>query len=607
WMETLHHGQEIYILSVANLSDSWKAERESLILQDIKSILIEPIIASQQLIGFVGFDTVWDYKDWPENVRDLLHFFAHILGAFFARVQSEKRLKERLQRSSALVREKEDINNNMQNFYAKISHDIRTSLNAIVSTGKLLEQSALDSIQNNYVSMINASSMFLKNLLNDLLDFSAFSKEGFEIRTQQISVWEVVKNSVDALRVLALEKGLSITIEYEEIIPVHLYGDGVRLTQILINLLHNAVKYSSHGLIQVSVGVQRLSGKDALLEFVVMDQGKGMDKGMVQSLFPYGGKTPVSSPDGGYGLGLSIVKQLIDAMHGSLSVESAPGEGSTFSFVLPFALAGASTRMTSLRDPLGCPSVVFVGNPSHEANAFLSLLEKQHLRILRCTSLQQIPERNVYIVVVQEQMLQQHNSLETFGQIQKARNPPFLCFLYAQRFERANYEQYKAYVTIHGFFLETQPMMLWYLEMFKKLSIMEKPESLLSMYDFSTIRVLVVDDTSINLEILKYKLESMQVTVETAKTGKDALRILKKASFDIIFMDLHLPGLDGIQTTEMIRAFAKDVWVVALSAYISETEKAHCRRVGIEEYLRKPVEQGDLIEILCRYTAKETE
>lgn len=603
WMHTLRHGQEIYILSVANLPDTWKAEREILLPQGITSILIEPISASQQLLGFIGFDMVRTQREWPEDVRNLLHFFAQILGAFFARAHSQRRLKASLHRSSDLAREKDEINRYMQNFYAKISHDIHTSLNAIVGTSKLLEQSSPTADQQNYISMIKASSMFLTNLLNDILDFSLLSKKGFEIKQQRISIESVVRNSVEALRVLAMEKGLEVAVSFEEIIPGNLLGDSVRLTQILINLLHNAVKFSSRGPVQIKVSLLDLTARSAQLEFVIKDRGIGMDSQLVDRLFSNEGKTPAPSV-GGYGLGLSIVKQLVDSMQGTISVMSEPGKGTTFILSLPFKLVDIFPAVARQHEQKPYPSVLYLGTPTAHMHDFMALLEEQNISFHCCTSITDLSDWQVQVVIIQEAMLQQHRSKEAFLQwLHTTQHTPRV-FVYGQQFYRGNQGSFPHSFQVHGYLLEEHPVSLWYLEICKKLSTLEKPDSLLRLYAFSGVSALIVDDTSISAELLKYKLGILQVTVHTARSGEEAIEMAQRMSFHIIFMDLRLPGIDGMQAARQIQQLAKDGWVVVTSAFISIEKKERCKQAGICEFLRKPVEQAELIDVLTRYTTR---
>ncbi|WP_319757035.1 ATP-binding protein [uncultured Sphaerochaeta sp.] len=585
WMETLQHGQEIYIRNVAALPDAWKGEREILLPQGITSLLIEPISASHQLIGFIGFDMVRDYKDWPEQVRGLLHFFAHVLGVFFARMQSERKLKQALQHSRDLADEKERTNRYMQNFYARISHDIHNSLLSIVEAGNQLEKSTLTGIQRSSLSTIHASSLFLTNLLHDILDYSSFSKEGYTIKRQLFSVWVVVENAKEALSVVAAEKEISITTSYEQAIPSNLIGDGVRLAQILINLLHNAVKYSEKGPVKVSVSLGELTVNQAVLRFSVHDHGKGMDEDTVQNLFSQGDKTPVPSKDGGYGLGLSIVKQLVDAMHGSIDdVQSKIGEGTTFTISLPFAITDTSSKPLKFKVQPNFPPVCYVGEVTGQITQFLSLLKAQRIQ---CYTSSAIPSDEGQILILHEQLLEK-------SLIQGYARVPKKWFLYGATFDRAVYQRYKDSLPIQGWLLEGQSVLTWYLEFLKKLSI----RNLSPTYDFRGVRALVVDDAVINRAMMKQKLERWQVQVETAETGEEAIIRFKEAPFDVVFMDLSLSSLDGIETTKILMQQTASARIVAVSAYQGEEVRRRCKEAGITAFLRKPVQDADLADIL---------
>ena len=244
WMETLMHGQEIYIVQVQNLPDSWEAERAILLDQQIQSVLVEPIMASKQLFGFIGFDSVHSPKDWPQEVRELLLYFANILGAFFSRTSTEQQLAQALKTTTDLAATREQQNRSLSAFYAKMSHDIRNALYAITGSSEQLLQTLLAPQAQSAASMIHSNAVFVSHLIQDLLDFSTVSDQPLLLRSEPFSFPDVFSRSVAAVTLLASEKQLTINTIHDDTIPTTLLGDEVRLSQILINLLHNAIKFT---------------------------------------------------------------------------------------------------------------------------------------------------------------------------------------------------------------------------------------------------------------------------------------------------------------------------------------------------------------------------
>jgi signal transduction histidine kinase len=373
WHEALHQGQEVYIFSASDLPASWQSEREILAKYGVTSVLMEPICSDNHLLGFVGLDTKGHTLTWSEQMKGVLYLFANILGAFFARMKTEQKLKVSLKTSADLITQREKIHQALQSFYTKINHDTRNSLSAIHASCTLLKHTALDEKQRRYCDTIESNSQFLLNLIQDILEFSSMSGQPITRKEQPISLLHVVKNSVIAIGTLAHEKGLEIVLQWDNSIPSVMQGDPVRLSQILINLLQNAVKFTAKGTVSLKGELVGLTTGHAKVKLSVHDTGKGIDEQTLHCFLIDDDDTPLPSFGEGYGLGLGIVKQLSRALKGNLEVQSCVGQGTTFSLGLEFLI---SPRMDSSFSTLDSVQVLVVGTPSPAVAALLALMQE---------------------------------------------------------------------------------------------------------------------------------------------------------------------------------------------------------------------------------------
>lgn len=378
-------------------------------------------------------------------------------------------------------------------FLAHMSHEIRTPMNAIVSLSDFMSKTKLDDTQQSYIRDIQVSSNLLMNLLNGVLDFSKIEAGKLAIEQITFSPSETFDNVAAIARTRAQEKGLNFRMEGVDSLPKGLVGDPTRLSQILINLANNAVKFTDTGSIIIRASVQPTDNKQVLLTCRVEDTGIGMTEEQISHLFQSYSQADVSVSRryGGTGLGLAICKQLVELMGGEISVDSVPEKGSNFHFSIPFDVAEVPIETTK----------------THTAADEIGLNE-----------------------------------------------PP-----------------------------------------------METPASNLPLH--SPVRALLVEDNEINQRVAGKLLEYAGIEYDIAEGGNEAVTLVANNEYQIIFMDVHLPDIDGLEATRTIRTMeaGSSVPIVALTASEDEETKKRCFDAGMNDMLTKPIKQGLLYKALERW------
>lgn len=371
-----------------------------------------------------------------------------------------------------------------ENFLANMSHEIRTPLSGILGFTNLLQKRPLDETSMEFVSSIQRSGENLMTIINDILDLSKIEAGMMRITPGIFSINGLL-NSVETFFVeRAKEKGLSISSKVDPSIPDTLIGDATRLTQILVNLIGNAIKFTHQGSISINVYSKKLTEKEVVLGFTISDTGIGIDKEKQNEIFERfnQGEDSITRNYGGTGLGLSIVKNLILLQHGDIEVSSEQGKGTTFNFHIPYAVA-----------------------------------EEQ---------LSAIP-----------------------------------------------------FVDTHYF----------------------KDKSNIPL------RVLVVDDNTINQSLMKHLLMQWNIDFDIVSNGLEAVDYLRKNESDMVLMDIQMPHMDGYAATQQIREVLKlDIPIIAMTAHALAGEREKCLSRGMNEYISKPIKEEELFKLISNFGLNNT-
>lgn len=512
-------------------------------------------------------------------------------------------------------------------FLASMSHEIRTPMNGVIGMLDLLQQSSLVGTQLDMVKLTRESADALLTIIDDILDFSKIEAGRLELESQRFSVADVTEKTGGLLNRLAERKGIALGVFCDPNIPAALLGDATRLRQVLINLIGNAIKFSS-GLShagRVSVRAT-LCGRDtshAMLEFRVADNGIGMDEATMARLFNSFTQADASTTRryGGTGLGLAISKQLVELMGGRIHVESRPNHGSTFLVRVPFALAPQAAEEEPAANSLDALPCLVIGGREGIADDLACYLAADGATVHRALDQEAIDrwtqaqpaERAVWVIEVPDKL----PVLEALLEATRAR-PELsvrVVLVVTARDQRNPVAHADGFLIVDGNALARRTLM-------NAVSVAAGRTTLERQHPAARVRtphtppptreeairqrrlLLVAEDNEINQRVISEQLNLLGYAVDVAANGREALAKWRTGEHALLFADLHMPEMDGYALALEIRlteAGRRHVPIIALTANALQGEAERCRSVGMDDYLTKPAPLAKLAATLERW------
>jgi PAS domain S-box-containing protein len=604
----------------------------------LRSAFAFPIPVADGIIGVMEFFSR-ELQAPDEHLLTMLDAAGSQVGQFVERRQAESELKEyaasleearreqeanaarltRLIREIELARKQaERATRAKSDFLARMSHEIRTPMTAIMGMTQLALGTRLTSEQREYLEIVTESSNSLLTLLNDILDFSKIEARKLELDRAPFSLRETVEGALKSLAVRAQQKQIELACHIRQGVPDALVGDSLRLRQILLNLAGNAVKFTDRGEVVLSVDVQSADPAAVLLHFSVADTGPGIPAEKREAIFHSFEQADVSTTRryGGTGLGLPIASELVALMGGRIWLENRSGSGSVFHFTARFELQpeSAQTPRPELPANLRGLPVLVVDPGATQRRIFKEMFAGWGMKPVATApagALARIERaeraRRPFALLLIDATMPSMDGLAFLRRVRafpRHRHAPVILLTSALRPREAARAQ-KLGVAARI----TKPVRQSDLlnAIVSSLQSARAPgaagrRSAAREPAVAPLQILVAEDNPMNRKLILLLLEKRGHRTAIARTGQEAVELVRQQNFDAVLMDVEMPGMNGLEATRAIREAepigSRRLPIVAMTAHAMRGDRERCIEAGMDAYLSKPIQASELYRVI---------
>ncbi len=505
-------------------------------------------------------------------------------------------------------------------FLATMSHEIRTPMNGVLGMASLMAETSLTEEQREYNNTVQHSGEALLGVINDILDFSKIESGKMELENKDFVLRDCVEEVLEVFAAKAAQSGLDLIYEIDYNVPAQIIGDSLRLKQVLINLVSNAIKFTHKGEVLLKIHLQKATGNHLTIAFEVRDTGIGIPADKLERLFKAFSQVDSSTTRkyGGTGLGLAISEKLIDLMGGQIQVESQPNVGTKFMFSIK---TEASLQSNGLDVQLHVTAVegkhVLVVDDNFTSRTVLkNQLEQWKLIPVIAASgkeaIQILEDKNfMFDLILTDMQMLEMDGLELSQNIRA--NFPLVPILLLSSIgdERA-----KQHVNIFNAIL-TKPIkqQILFKHILNQLHpgstfigqepVAEKKLSMQFAREYP-MNILIAEDNPVNQRLATRVLEKLGYKPDIATTGYEVLETIKKKDYGLIFMDVQMPEMDGLEATRLIRLQQqKQPLIIAMTANTMQGDREMCVASGMDDYISKPINLEALVQLLEKWAPKK--
>ena len=594
-------GASVGLVAVATVVETFSAANIGHFGGDAKTI-----VTAQTFLAMTGLSSLAVAalrNDLVEREQAATAFQAEMLSVTYARDVAEQAARSR------------------QEFLANMSHEIRTPMNAVIGMTGLLLDTRLDENQRDYAQTVRTSGQHLLAIINDILDYAKIDADKLVLEELAFDVRSWLHDTLEFVTAQAQDKGIEIAYDVAPEVPAVVVGDPGRLRQVLVNLLSNAVKFTARGEVIVNVSVDHMLDEALLMRVAVRDTGPGIPADRLEALFePFTqADSAITRNYGGTGLGLTISRRLAASLGGVLTLDSAPGAGTTATFTFRVGLAPGSAASADAPPASASRSAppaeltgrrVLIVDDNAATRSILAAWTLRH----RMTSvqaesgaqaLQLIAADQNFDVAVLDLMMPEMDGVQ-LGELLTTRLPATRLILLSQAGPRAH--EIARSGTFDAVLSKPAREDSLIALMATLLSPGPAPEittpAAVSTFDSLAasppLSILVVEDMPVNQKVAQHLLARFGCRTDVAASGREAIDTLEHRGYDLILMDVQMPGMDGLETTRQIRQRWPDrpLQIVAVTANVAPEDVRRCREAGMDGFLGKPISVDELADLL---------